>query len=270
MINEVLAFDIETIPDVGLGRKLYELGDDLPAADVVRAMEQIHMQKTGGRAFLPLFLHQVVCISVVYRSDSSLAVKSLENPDSSEADILNSFYDGLERLRTAPQLVSWNGNGFDLPVMNYRAMRHGLSAPRFWETGDGNRDFRYNNYHNRYLGRHLDLMDLLSRYQMRSAVSLNDCSAMLGHPGKLGMSGADVWPAYQEGKLVKIREYCEVDALNTYLVYLRFEVFRGRLTIGEFRQLCDQLQACLEEEGHAHFQEFIEAWDRSEEPAESQ
>ena len=265
MIGDVLAFDIETVPDADLGRRLYNLSDDLSDEDVVRAMEQLRMQKTGGHMFQPLYLQKVVCISVVYHTESVLLAKSLEEIDSDERSIINNFFDGIERA--APRLVSWNGNGFDLAVLNYRAMHHGICAARYWETGENEREFRYNNYLSRYHERHLDLMDVLSQYNPRNAASLDHMASMLGFPGKPeGMSGAEVWPAYRDGRLAEIRAYCETDAISTYLVFLRFEFLRGNLTRTEYVLLCDQLQSYLEEEDKPHFHDFIARWDRANDP----
>lgn len=266
MIGDVLAFDIETIPDAEMGRKIHDLSDDLPDEDVVRAMEQLRMQKTGGHLFQPLYLQKVACISVVYRTDSVLVVKSLEDVEADESAIIRNFFDGIDRA--APQLVTWNGNGFDLVVLNYRAMHHGIAAARFWETGDNEREFRYNNYISRYHARHLDLMDILSRYNPRASAGLDDFATMLGFPGKPeGMSGAGVWAAYREGRMEEIRQYCEADALNTYLVFLRFEFLRGNLLREEYAGLCDQLQSYLEEEDRPHFRDFLSRWDRAGDPA---
>ena len=263
MMEEVLAFDIETVPDVELGRRALGLDDSIADEDVARAMEQLRMQKTHGHPFPPLHQQRVVCISVVYRSAQVLRVRSLEEPAADEAAIIRSFFSGIERA--APKLVSWNGNGFDLPVLNYRALLHGIPAARFWETGENERDFRFNNYISRYHERHLDLMDVLSRYNQRQWIKLDDCAVALGFPGKSELSGSDVWPLYRQGRLEEIRAYCERDVLNTYLIYLRFEFLRGRLLRAEYVQLCDQLQTHLEEEAEArpHFAAFLTEWDRA-------
>ena len=266
MIGDVLVFDIETIPDVALGRLQFGMGEDIPDEDVVRAMEQVRMQKTGGHQFQPLHAQRVICISIVYRGvRQGLLVKSLGDLKSDEMELLNGFYDGIERA-FAPRLVSWNGNGFDLPVLNYRAMMYGITAPMFWETGQKERGFRYDNYISRYHERHLDLMDILSRYNIRATVGLDDCGMAMGFPGKYGLSGEEVWPAYQEGRLQEIRQYCEVDVLITYLIMLRFEFMRGKLSRDEYVLLCDELQTYLEEEGGEHFVDFVARWDRSRDP----
>ena len=113
------------------------------------------------------------------------------------------FFEGIERF--SPDLVSWNGSGFDLPVLTLRALAAGIQAPRYWETGDGDTAFRYNNYLSRFHWRHTDLMDVLSGYQGRGRVSLQNAATLLGLPGKLGFSGAQVWDAFLEGRLSAIR-----------------------------------------------------------------
>ena len=110
-------------------------------------------------------------------------------------------------------------------------------------------------------------MDVLSRYNPRASAGLDDFSTMLGFPGKPeGMSGGEVWPAYRDGRLAEIREYCETDAISTYLVFLRFEFLRGNLLREEYVELCDQLQSYLEEEDKAHFRDFLTRWDRANDP----
>jgi len=156
--------------------------------------------------------------------------------------------------------VSWNGSGFDLPVLNYRALRWGVRAPRFWETGEADADFRYNNYLGRYHWRHTDLMDVLSGFIPRNRVSLANMACLLGLPGKLGFAGSQVWDAYQRGDTVGIRRYCETDVLNTYLVWLRFEQLRGRLTAEEHGAEVERLRAYLGASTEPHLAQFLAAW----------
>ena len=158
--------------------------------------------------------------------------------------------------------MSWNGNGFDLPVLHYRGLLHGVSAPRYWETGDEDSSFRWNNYLNRYHHRHTDLMDVLSSYQARAGARLDEVATMLGLPGKMGMSGAQVWERFLKGDIAGIRDYCETDVLNTFLVYLRFELMRGRLTRDGYELECELVRETLAREERAHLQEFLAAWAR--------
>jgi predicted PolB exonuclease-like 3'-5' exonuclease len=192
-----LVFDIETVPDVALGRRLYGL-EGLQDESVAKAMFALQRQASGGE-FLPHEQHRVVAISCLLRSRDQLAVWSLGEEHSSERELIERFFEGIERF--SPDLVSWNGSGFDLPVLAYRALAAGIQAPRFWETGDADPAFRYNNYLNRFHWRHLDLMDVLAGFQSRGRVSLERVAVLLGLPGKLGFSGAQVWDAWRAGDI---------------------------------------------------------------------
>jgi len=253
----VLVFDIETIPDVELGKRLYQL-EGLSDKEIATVMFNKRRQETNGSEFLRHHFHRIVTISAVLRSRDTLKVWSLGDIEAGEAEILRRFFDGIEKF--TPTLVSWNGSGFDLPVIHYRSLLHGIEAPRYWETGDTDREFRWNNYLSRYHARHLDLMDVISGYQMRSTAPLDEVASMLGFPGKMGMDGSRVWDTWLAGDLQAIRDYCETDVLNTYLVYLRFELIRGNLDGSEYQQECELLASTLKNEAGPHFREFLQAW----------
>ncbi len=255
-MKKTLVFDIETIPDTDSGRLLHGLAD-VSDKDVATAMEHLQNQKTGSE-FLPHYLHRIVAISVVLAEEDKVKVWSLGEVGSDEKELIGRFFDGIERL--SPELVSWNGSGFDLPVLNCRALLHSVAAPRYWETGDEDSSFRYNNYLGRFHWRHIDLMDVLSGYQLRAAAPLDKMAQMLGFPGKQGMAGADVWQAWQEGRVEEIRNYCETDALNTYLIYLRFQLMRGHLSVSEHEHACTQLKEALTASEAKHLKQFVEAW----------
>ena len=114
----VFVFDIETIPDVDSGRRLYGL-EGLSDADAAKAMFALRAEETGGSDFLRLHLHRVCAISVVMRHADRVKVWSLGEPDSDERELVQRFFDGIDHY--VPTLVSWNGGGFDLPVLHYRA-----------------------------------------------------------------------------------------------------------------------------------------------------
>jgi predicted PolB exonuclease-like 3'-5' exonuclease len=260
-----LVFDIETVPDVDSGRRLLSL-DGLSDEDVAKAMTFKHLQDSGSE-FLPLYQHRIVAISVVLRMGDSLKVWSLGDVDSSEAELVQRFYDGLETYR--PDLVSWNGGGFDLPVLHYRALLHGVQSPRYWEIGDEDRNFRYNNYLSRFHWRHIDVMDVLSGFQPRARAGLDAIAVMLGYPGKMGMKGDQVWPSFLNGEIEKIRNYCETDVLNTYLVYLRFQFMRGILDARLLELELDRVRALLGESSAEHLQSFLMQWTAGTESGES-
>ncbi|MBI5611737.1 MAG: 3'-5' exonuclease [Gammaproteobacteria bacterium] len=253
----ILVFDIETIPDVVSGRRLYEL-DGLSDADTAKVMFHKRREETGESEFLRHHLHRIVAISVVLRRDDQLRVWSLGDAKADETELIKRFFEGIERY--TPTLVSWNGGGFDLPVLHYRSLLHGIAAPRYWDTGDNDRDFKWNNYLSRFHARHTDLMDVLSGYQPRASAPLDQIAQILGLPGKLGMHGSEVWDQYQAGKIEAIRDYCETDVLNTYLVYLRFELIRGNLDQKQWEQETQRVRDVLKSENKPHFQAFLQAW----------
>lgn len=250
------SFDIETIPDVDFGRRMMGL-EGLSDKDTATAMMFMRQQVTGSE-FLPLHQHRVVAISVALRTGDSFRVWTLGDEDSDEAEMVRRFFDGIERY--TPDLVSWNGGGFDLPVLNYRALKHGIQAPRYWEVGDNDRDFKWNNYQSRYHWRHVDLMDVLASYNPRANAKLDDIAGMLGFPGKLGMSGDKVWDKFQEGGIGEIRDYCETDVLNTWLVFLRFEHMRGNLDDAGLKRELALVRSTLEGMDQPHLNEFLAAW----------
>ena len=260
-MKPVLVFDIETIPDVAGLRRIHDLPADLPAGEVAELAFQQRRAKTGND-FLPLHLQRVVTISCVLRTTEGFKVWSLSEPELDEGAIIQRFFDGIEKF--SPQIVSWNGGGFDLPVLHYRGLLYGVAAPRYWDMGEGDyadsRDFKWNNYISRYHTRHLDLMDLLALYQPRANAPLDELAKLMGLPGKLGMDGGQVWPAWQQGRIAEIRDYCETDVVNTYLVYTRFRRLRGEVTAEEEGAEREFVRAQLARTGAPHWQEFIAAW----------
>ena len=250
------SFDIETVPDVEFGRRMWDL-DGLSDEDVGTAMAFKQQQKTGSD-FLPLHQHRIVAISVALRTQDTFRVWSLGEEGSEEAELVQRFFAGIDRY--TPDLVSWNGSGFDLPVLHYRALKHNIQAARYWEIGESDRDFRFNNYQSRFHWRHVDLMDVLAGFQMRGRASLDQTAVLLGYPGKLGMSGDKVWGRYLEGGIRDIRDYCETDVLNTWLVYLRFEFMRGNLDQADLDRELALVRSTLESMNHDHLNEFLAAW----------
>lgn len=253
----VFVFDIETVPDLDGLRRIHGL-DGLDDDAVAEAGFALRRQETGGSDFLRLHLHRVVVISIAMRSGDRFKVWSLGEGGDDEADLIQRFYDGIDRF--TPTLVSWNGSGFDLPVLHYRALKHGLSAPRYWETGATEQGFRWNNYLNRFHERHTDLMDMVAGYQPRANAPLDEIATLCGFPGKMGMDGGKVHQAIQDGAFDSVRDYCETDVLNTYLVWLRFQLLRGHLDRAAYAHECALVRETLEAEQRPHFQAFLEAW----------
>ncbi|MEO5881889.1 MAG: 3'-5' exonuclease [Caldimonas sp.] len=262
----VLVFDIESIPDVAGLRGLRQMDASVDDAAVYDA-EIADRAARGKGDFMPLYLQRVLVISCVFRNAEGLKVHSLVDREtggaSQEGRVIQSFFNLIERHE--PQLVSWNGSGFDLPVLHYRGMRHGVVASKYWDMGDEDREYRYNNYISRYHLRHLDLMDLLALYQPRANAPLDAMAKLCGFPGKLGMDGSQVFGAYREGRTDEIRRYCETDVMNTYLLYCRFQQMRGGFSDLDYRREIAGVRELLAGLDEPHWREYLGAW--PEEPS---
>ncbi len=253
----ILVFDIETVPDCPGIRKLHDLPDDLPDAEVAEIAFQKRRVQTGGGDFLPPHLQRVVVISCVLRNDDGLRVFSIGEPDANEPQAIQRFFEGINRY--VPQIVSWNGRNFDLPVLVARGLIHSVTAACFWDTGNDNKDFRWSNYINRFHDRHVDLMDVLAIYGGRGS-PLDEMARLAGFPGKLGVGGGAVWESYRNGALASIRDYCEADCVNTYLLFLRFQLMRCALTPDQYAQECGLVRSYLERQPAPHWREFLGLW----------
>jgi predicted PolB exonuclease-like 3'-5' exonuclease len=241
-MTPILVFDIETIPDVAGIRRTCDLPAELNDAGVLEWFAQ-KRRAASGNDFAPHYLQQVVAIACALRTATDLKVWSIGEVGDPEPELIRRFFDGLEKF--TPQLVSWNGGGFDLPVLNHRALIHGVAAEKYWDWGDQDRDFKFNSYLGRYHTRHLDLMDVLAMYQPRANAPLDAVARMCGFPGEI----ADV------------RNYCETDVLNTYLVYQRFRLMRGELAAGEYAKEIALARERVAATGAPHWKAFIAAWD---------
>jgi len=259
----VLVFDIESIPDLAGLRALR----GSPASDTdeqVYAAWLAERKEKGQSDFMPLHLQRVLVISCVFRSAEGLQIHSFVDREpegvSQEGKVIQTFFRTIEKK--VPQLVSWNGGGFDLPVLHYRGLRHGVEASKYWDMGEDDRDFKWNNYIGRYHMRHLDLMDLLAMYSPKNNAPLDAMAKLCGFPGKLGMDGSQVYAQYLAGQTDEIRRYCETDVMNTYLLYCRFQQMRGGFTPPEYEREIAFVKETLAglAPNEAHWQEYLAAW----------
>jgi len=293
-VNAILVFDIETVPDVAGLRALGESGPasaaalaasrpaltneraggdepalfdtDSNASTLAAPLETLDDDAVAQRAFdtrrgktgsdfLPHHLQRIVAISCVLRGSKGFVVRSLGQPDDPEPVLIAAFFDMIERY--GPVLVSWNGGGFDLPVLHYRALIHGITAQRYWDMGSIDREAKWNNYISRYHFRHTDLMDVLAAYQPRASAPLDALAKLCGFPGKMGMDGSQVWPAFRAGQIDAIRHYCETDVVNTYLMYCRFQLMRGELSTLEYQDEIQLVKQALAERPEPHWAEYL-------------
>jgi 3'-5' exonuclease len=219
-MSNVIVWDIETVPDLqGFAAANGHIGK---SDDEVRA--------ELGDKFPKHIYHSIICIGalVAHRDERShWIVDAIGAPhigERSEKELIASFVDRIAAL--CPQLVTFNGSSFDLPVLRYRAMVHAVAAPGLAARP----------YFHRYTDDATDLCDVLSSFSSQAKATLHELCRVMGLPGKPdGMNGAEVEKHYRDGHIREIAEYCESDVLNTYRVWLRHELFRGSLSDVQFQ-----------------------------------
>ena len=235
MPASVIVWDIETVPDLR----------GFAAANGLIGRPDDEVRAELGDKFPKLVYHSIVCIGalVAQRQEEHWAVSAVGAPnigERSEKEIISAFVNRIADL--APQLVTFNGAAFDLPVLRYRAMVCGVAAPGLAVRA----------YFNRYSEDAIDLCDVLSSFSSQNKPSLHELCRVMGLPGKPeGISGADVERYVREGRIADVAAYCETDVVNTYRVWLRYDLFRGRLTANGLQASEENLRDYIRSRGDA-------------------
>ncbi len=241
----ICIFDCETIPDADLVRRQFQLeGDDLEVTEQAFSLQE----EKSGSAFLPVPFHQVVAISAVISNDFGAFEKVNSIEGETEEEMLTQFLQFIDRHN--PKLVSFNGRNFDIPMLMIRAMKYNLSCPAFYEkeNQDLNKS-KWDNYRYRFSDRfHVDLMDHISEFGAVRGLKLDLLCNMANIPGKFDVSGDQVHKLYYEGKLEAIKEYCESDVLNTYWLYLKYELLKGNLIMDDYLRYLQTMASKLPSE----------------------
>lgn len=238
MPRDIVVFDTETIPDAA-----HVTGDEFPKTlfcqIVAISFLAAHLEPSDGGPFFAV--------------DELRTGGEVSWP---EAQLVRGFFQYIEKKK--PRLVTFNGRGFDLPLLKYRALRHEATAPWF-AVGEG----RFESYGYRYqVDYHFDLMDALTDFGASRAAGLKDVSALLGIPSKLGVDGSQVKEMVETGRLSEVRDYCETDVLSTYLIFLRFALFRGELSPKGYELSVANLRSYLTAERllRPHLGAFLDQW----------
>jgi predicted PolB exonuclease-like 3'-5' exonuclease len=250
-----LIVDTESIPDGRLLSMVKYADEKLDEAEAVqRAQDEARERSSSGSDFLPVTFQYPVAVCVIrVGADFRLqGIKCLDAPEFRPAEIVRKFWQGMGLFPRA-KLVTFNGRGFDLPLLELAAFRYGCSALTYFQ-----------NSRNRYNGNHLDLLDWLTNFgACRLAGGLNLLSKILGKPGKMGVSGDKVYAMYREGKKQAINDYCMFDTLDTYFVFLRTRVLAGEITLEKEQVLVREeakawISARLEE--CPALQQYLDNW----------
>jgi predicted PolB exonuclease-like 3'-5' exonuclease len=213
--QSIIVWDLETVPDLAAAARMFGLGEAATEADIRQAV---------GSGFPKHPLHKIVCIGalVASRQLEGWRVDALGAPhvgERTEKELISSFVERIGQLR--PQLITFNGHSFDLPVLRYRAMVHRISAP----------GLQVRSFFHRYTDDAVDLCDVLGSFSPGTRVKLDELSKVLGLGGKPeGVDGSRVEEMVLSGQIEEVARYCESDVLNTYRVWLIYELFRGAIT----------------------------------------
>lgn len=239
-----LVFDTESVADAELVNKLRYAGQGLSPAEAVRRYRDELMEKYESD-FIP-YSFQVPIAVVVGKVTADFHLEdivALDEPKLRPHVIVENFWRGWEGYRR-PTLVSFNGRGFDLPLLELAAFRHGLSVPGWFQTAAKSFDqprSRYNTH------AHIDLCELLTNFgSTRFTGGLNLAANLLGKPGKMAVQGDMVQDMYDAGRLAEINDYCRCDVLDTYFVFLRTRVLLGQLSLEAEQQVIAQTKQWLE------------------------
>lgn len=248
----ILVFDIETIPDLASARHLSPELNDLPDDEAMTALIA-KREAEAGNAFMPYPLHKIACLSVLWVNVSKkhYRLRSLSLDAMDEKEILTKF---LNSLTQNPILVSWNGKGFDVPVLGYRSLHHRLSAPKLFSEHRGG-------YLDRYGNTHIDVMEKLKFGSFSNSQKLDLVSALCGVAGKGGTDGSQVLPMVQNGEWDKLCRYCESDVLNTWFLFLYWQKLTGKLKDDDAyaieQDTLSMLATLSDDTGHSRHQAFL-------------
>lgn len=252
----ILIFDIETVPDVATGKRLYPEIATLDDEQALTALIALREQEANS-PFMRQPMHKIACLSFLWVENGQMTLRSLSLENHSEEQILQTFFRAFEKQ---PVLVSWNGKGFDIPVIMYRALQYELSVPKFFnEMGD----MKYNNYLNRYHDRHTDLM--LKMAMGATYQPLDVVASLCGFAGKQDIDGTMVVGMVQNAEWQTLTTYCEGDVINTWLLYLRWQRLTGRLAIDVERNwevaTYQYLQSFKNTDDTVRHEKFLVGWD---------
>lgn len=265
-LQSLFVFDIETVPDTDVAFELTGCLSDDPI-EQAKALEDYHLKITDGKnSFLRQPFHKVVAISfleanIIRHPDGTESyeltdLRSGGKIDDEEEVLIRGFFAHLGKR--CPRLVSFNGRTFDLPVLKYRAMKYGISAPWLFNSGD-----KWENYNKKWsLEWHCDLIDAYSDFGSSARIKMNEACSIFDFPGKVGIDGGDVFSMYLNQKQLEIRQYCETDVINTYLLYLRYHLFCGKINISSYNQSINDMLVYIKDNSdeHPHFKEFYDSW----------
>jgi len=255
-----LVFDIESVADADLVARLKYADKEITPQEAVQAYRD-ELMETGGTDFIP-YPYQLpvsIVIAKVAADFSLIDLVSLDEPNFRPHIMTDLFWRGWQAYNH-PTLVTFNGRGFDIPLLELAAFRYGLSIPAWFAL----KTRAYEQPRNRYnTDSHFDLCDILTNFgATRLTGGLNLAANLIGKPGKMDVQGKMVQDLYNQGELERINNYCRCDVLDTYFVFLRTAVLTGMITIDQEQSLVAETKNWLEQnhEQTPAYEMYLENW----------
>ena len=253
-------FDIETITDGELIRQIQYPGEKLSAKSAIEKYAAERLE-THGSDFIPHTYHVPISIAIakIGADFSLLDLVTLDEAETRPHQMARDFWTGWDKYR-CPTLVTFNGRGFDMPVLELAAFRYGINIKKWFLAAGSLNDrprYRFNTTG------HIDLLELLTNFSAcRFQGGLNLAATLLGKPGKMDMQGSEVQRTYDQGDLAKIHSYCRCDVLDTYFVFLRTRVMAGAITIDDEQRIVAETKQWLIEKKDSGqgFDAYLAQW----------
>jgi len=257
-----LIFDCEAIADGELISRVKYPDAELPPVEAIqRFRSETAADRPDGKDILPVtyMLPVSVAIAKVDPRGRLLDLVTLDSPQYRPHVITKLFWQGWQHYKR-PTLVTFNGRGYDLPLLELAAFRYGYSVPAWFNSEEKSYDQSRNRYNS---FAHLDLSDLISNFgATRLSGGLNLLANLIGKPGKTGIDGSKVQDMYHAGEVQAINDYCRCDVLDTYFVFLRTRVLMGKLKLEEEQALVDEAHKWLSERAEAvpAYRHYLDHW----------
>lgn len=259
---QYLIFDVEAVGDGDLIQRVRYPDLPLTPTEAIARYQADLVEQTGRDVLPPTFVVPVsIAVAKISGDFRLLNLTVLDAPHFRPEHIIRRFWQGWLHY-DRPTLVTFNGRGYDVPVLEFGAFRYGISLPAWFNVESRSFEQSRNRYN---IDRHIDLQDFFSNFSaVRVHGGLNMLSNLIYKPGKSGIDGSQVQGLYFNGEVQKINDYCRCDVLDTYFVFLRSRVLIGRLTLEQESVLVDDVRQMLEAEASEQpaYQHYLEFWDR--------
>ena len=264
-----LVFDVEAVADGDLIRRVRYPDTELSAAEAVARYRSELMAERGNDVIPATFMQPISVAVAKIAADFRLSdLRVLDAPEFRPPEISRRFWQGWAHYGR-PTLVTFNGRGYDLPVLEIAAFRYGLSVPDWFNVDSRSFEQARNRYNTRA---HIDLMDLISNFGASRVVGgLNLLANLIGKPGKTGIDGSKIQDMYDAGQVEAINDYCRCDVLDTYFVFLRSRVLLGKLPLDEEQRIVEETKTWLEQrqESHPSYAHYLQHWGDWQPPGET-